>query len=220
MPLASSQSNEALIVDSVGYVYDPKTPWAHQALADVSLTIEPGSRVLIVGENGSGKSTLAWILAGLFRPTFGTATRGGRPLSDQISSLGFLIQHTRLQLLSPTIRDEFKAFGIDEYAAATAIHRMGLAHVSLSKRIDELSVGQQRRVGMATLFARRCPVVILDEPMAGLDQGGRTTICRAVEALPPTTSVITVTHDVDISAPLGRDVIELESGRVNGTHQL
>ncbi len=213
--VSSMPTTGGILLDNVGYVYDDKTPWAHQALENISFTIDPGSRILIVGENGSGKSTLAWILAGLYKPTIGQAIRADKPLVEQTPNLGFLIQHTRLQLLSPTVGQEFSTFGITGSDAQTAMRSMGITNIHLSTRLENLSVGQQRRVGLAVLFARECPVIILDEPLAGLDRQGQTRIAEAVNALPHQTTVVTVTHDFEASAPLATDAIELTGGSVS-----
>ena len=203
-------------LEDVEYTYDAKTPWAHPALHGISLTISGGDRLLVVGENGSGKSTLAWILAGLFTPTAGTALLSGRPLTKQTQHLGLLIQHSRLQLLSPTVGEEFQTYGIAPEAAGFALRQMGLGSDFYRRRLDELSVGQLRRVGLAILFTRRCPVIILDEPLAGLDKEGAAMIAAATEALPTSTTVLTVTHDQKASAPLATEAIELKDGAITG----
>ncbi len=213
-------TGQEIILDGVDYIYDVKTPWAHPALNQISLTIDPGSRLLVVGENGSGKSTLAWILAGLYSPSTGQANLNGMPLTGQTANLGFLIQHTRLQLLSPTVGQEFSTFGISDIDANLAMTSMGLSTIGLGTQLEALSVGQQRRVGLAVLFARTCPVVILDEPLAGLDLHGQRRIVGAVSALPSTTTVITVTHDLEASTPLATDAIELTKGSISKEWEL
>ncbi len=201
-------------LDNVSHVHAAGTPWARPALADISLHFDTGDRVLITGANGSGKSTLAWILAGLTRPTEGSATRDGISLVDEADDIGLLLQHTRLQLLRPTIAAELGAFGCSPERIRWAVEQIGLNFGMLDRSIDSLSVGQQRRVGLAVLLARGLPLMVLDEPMAGLDPVARRQLLEGIDRLPLQTTIITVTHDLSDSLPLGRRVIHLDAGRV------
>lgn len=201
-------------LDGVSHTHSAGTPWARQALSDLSLRFGTGDRVLITGANGSGKSTLAWILAGLIAPTEGTATRNGLSLVDEADDIGLLLQHTRLQLLRPTVAAELGAFGCSPERIRWAVEQIGFPLSMLDRPIDSLSVGQQRRVGLAVLLARGLPLMVLDEPMAGLDPDARDQLIAAIDRLPLRTTIVTVTHDLVDSAPLGTRVIHLEQGRV------
>ncbi len=204
-------SHELRLV-GVGLEHGRGTPWAHRALTGIDLAIAPGERVLVVGTNGSGKSTLAWILGGLLRPTEGMATMGSVAIADRKAEIGLLVQHARLQLLRPTVNEEMKAFCDDGGARLEALARMGFSVSDVWRRIDDLSIGQQRRIALAAQLARRSPVLVLDEPMAGLDRRARAALVEAVAALPASTTVVTVTHDLADSAPLGDQVVELRDG--------
>lgn len=201
-------------LDGVHHTHGEGGPWAQPALHGIDLTLDDGDRLLVVGTNGSGKSTLAWILAGMIGPSHGSATIDGEPLVDRRREIGLVIQQTRLQLLRPTVGEELSAFTSDLLAQLDALDRMGLAARDLGRRIDELSIGQQRRVGLAAQLARRAPLLILDEPMAGLDRPARSALAAAVDHLPPSTIVVTVTHDLEDSRPLGDRMIELDDGRI------
>ena len=201
-------------LDGVGHVHSAGTPWARSALSDIDLRFVTGDRVLITGVNGSGKSTLAWILAGLISPTEGTATRNGISLVDEADDIGLLLQHTRLQLLRPTVAAEIGAFGCSPERIRWAIELIGFPHEILHRPIDSLSVGQQRRVGLAVLLARGLPFMVLDEPMAGLDPRARDQLIEGIGRLPLQTTIVTVTHDLAESAPLGTRVVHLDAGRV------
>jgi len=203
-----------VVLDGVSHVHSAGTPWARPALADVSLTFETGDRVLVTGVNGSGKSTLAWILAGLLAPTEGVATRDGIPLVDEADDIGILLQHTRLQLLRPTVAAELGAFGCSPERIRWAVEQIGFELSLLDRPIDSLSVGQQRRVGLAVLLARGLPFMVLDEPMAGLDPAAREQLVAGIDRLPLRTTIVTVTHDLVDSAPLGKRVVHLEAGAV------
>ena len=201
-------------LSGVGHVHGAGSPWARRALYPLDLTIAPGERLLVVGANGSGKSTLAWILAGLIEPSEGSTTLDGDSLADQRDEIGLVVQQARLQLLRPTIGEELAAFDSNRGHQLAALLDMGFQIGDLPRRIDALSVGQQRRVALAAQIARRCRLLVLDEPMAGLDRGGRRALIEAVRGLPRSATVVTVTHDLAESAPLGDRVIELEQGRL------
>jgi energy-coupling factor transport system ATP-binding protein len=203
-----------VVLDGVSHVHGAGTPWARPALSGIDLRFVTGDRVLITGVNGSGKSTLAWILAGLTAPTEGTATRNGIPLVDEADDIGLLLQHTRLQLLKPTVAAEIGAFGCSPERIRWAIEQIGFPLSILHRPIDSLSVGQQRRIGLAVLLARGLPFMVLDEPMAGLDPEAREQLVSGIERLPLQTTIVTVTHDLDESAPLGTRAIHLDGGRI------
>lgn len=206
--------NEPIQLRGVTHIHAANSPWARPALHDIDLRIGGGDRVLVAGTNGSGKSTLAWILAGLTVPTHGTARRGDRPLTDDADLIGLLVQHTRLQLLRPTVAAEIGSFGMSPERILWALDTMGFGPEMLNRPIDELSVGQQRRFGLAVLVGRGCEVLVLDEPMSGLDVESRARLVDAIDRLPLSTTVITVTHDLDDSRALGHLVIRLENGRI------
>ncbi len=195
-----------LILDSVGYDHAANTPWQKVALRDISLTLDPGERVLIVGGNGSGKSTLTSLMAGLLVPTIGTCTFDGIPINEQAKLVTLVIQHTRLQLMRPTVREELQDLAGDGQPIGAAAQKLGIRSL-LGRRIDELSGGQQRRVGLAGALLRSTPLVLLDEPMAGLDHASRDLLVAALNTLPPESIVVAVTHDLEASEPI------LEQGR-------
>lgn len=204
----------AIDLIGVAHTYQACTPWARSALHDLDLEIPPGDRVLIVGTNGSGKSTLAWLLAGLLAPSTGQALIGTRPLTDHTDKIGFVVQHTRLQLLRPTIGSELDSFTTNRGHQTAALDALGFSATDRARRIDDLSIGQQRRVGLAVQLARRTPVLVLDEPMAGLDRPSRSALAAATRALGSDVTVITVTHDLDDSKPLGHRLLHLVDGRL------
>ncbi len=208
--------DEVVRLEGVSHIHAAGSPWARPALQNIDLEIRPGERVLITGPNGCGKSTLAWILAGLTTPTEGSAVRSGEALVEQAGDIGLLVQHTRLQLLRANVAAEIGSFNMSPERIRWAIGVMGFPLSVLSQPIDALSVGQQRRVGLALLIGRACTLTVLDEPMAGLDAPSRAALVEAVEQLPRQTTVITVTHDLDDSLPLGRRVITLDEGRIVG----
>jgi energy-coupling factor transport system ATP-binding protein len=202
----------------VSHVYGVGTPWAQTALSDVDLTITPGEGVLIVGGNGSGKSTLAWILAGVLRPWRGECLIGGVPTRKRIGTVGLAFQHARLQLQRATVIADVQAAGApDERAAEAALAAVGLNAADIGEvRVDTLSGGQQRRVALAGILARRPSVLVLDEPLAGLDFRSRDSLIDVLAALrhDQGLTVVVISHDLEGVERVCDRVVRLEGGRV------
>ncbi|HEX3542039.1 MAG TPA: ATP-binding cassette domain-containing protein [Acidimicrobiales bacterium] len=207
-----------LELTGLGHVYTPGTPWAHRALADVNLRVESGEAIMVVGHNGSGKSTLAWILAGLLVPTEGQATLDGQALDRRLGQVALSFQHARLQLLRSAVRADVRAAsGVDNAAADAALALVGLDPAELGGRsVDQLSGGQQRRVALAGMLARRPRVVILDEPFAGLDGAARRGLVTVLTQLRSQVglTLILVSHDTDGAEGLVDRTVTLAGGRL------
>jgi energy-coupling factor transport system ATP-binding protein len=202
----------------VAHTYGAGTPWAQPALDDIDLVVEPGEGVLIVGGNGSGKSTLAWIMAGVLRPSRGEVLLGGQPVITQVGSVGLAFQHARLQLQRATVLRDLRAAGAaDDEDAAGALRSVGLDPDELGeRRIDELSGGQQRRVALAGILARRPKVLVLDEPMAGLDGPSQAGLVRFLADLRRRQglTVIVISHDLEGMDLVCDRVVHLAHGRI------
>ncbi len=187
--------------DRITHRYNAGTPWAKTALRDVSFTVHAGDGVLVHGGNGSGKSTLAWIMAGLVTPTVGECRVAGRPASSQHGEVAVAFQAARLQLLRPRVDLEVASaagFSPDDRArVAEALRTVGLDASLARRRIDQLSGGQMRRVVLAGLLARRPRVLILDEPLAGVDAPNQRKLVRLLEDLRRDTglTVVVISHD-------------------------
>ncbi len=202
----------------VGHVYAEGTPWAHRALRGIDLDIEEGESLLVSGDNGSGKSTLAWILAGLLVPTEGTARLEDEDLHSRVGSVGMTFQHVRLQLFRRTVASDV-AFGtdLDESGVAEALEEVGLdSGEMMDRRIDGLSGGEQRRVALAGMLARRPRLVVLDEPLAGLDYAARDALVDLLEKLRADHGVATVVvaHDLEVGRRLARRHVVLSEGSI------
>ena len=202
----------------VGHVYAQGTPWATRALADVDLDLHAGEGLLVLGHNGSGKSTLAWVLAGLLRPTEGAALLEGEPLHERVGHVALSFQHARLQLLRPTVgNDVAAASGADQATVDSTLDLVGLdPAVFATRRVDELSGGETRRVALAGMLARRPRVLVLDEPFAGLDTAGRASLASLLVRLRELDgiTVVIVSHDPELTPHLVDQVLTLERGRV------
>ena len=205
-----------LELEGVGHVYSAGTPWAHRALRDVGVRLPDGARVIVVGPNGSGKSTLAWILAGLLVPSEGRVTLDDGPLSITDGHTAMAFQHARLQLLRPSVVEDVR-FGldIDDDAVDRALADVGLDPSGFrTRRIDELSGGEQRRVALAGVLARKPRVLVLDEPLAGLDAPSREALVQVLGHLPEDLTSVVVTHDTEDAERIAERALVLSNGAV------
>nr|WP_083064420.1 ATP-binding cassette domain-containing protein [Mycobacterium arosiense] len=185
----------------VGHEYASGTPWAQTALRDVSFAVHEGDGLLIHGGNGSGKSTLAWIMAGLTVPATGACLLDGRPTADQVGAVALQFQAARLQLMRSRVDLEVaSAAGFsptDQARVIAALAAVGLDAGLAKRRIDQLSGGQMRRVVLAGLLARSPRVLILDEPLAGLDAASQRGLVGLLAQRRRDTglTVVVISHD-------------------------
>lgn len=207
-----------LWADRVAHTYDLGTPWEKPVLRDVSLILDPGQAMLITGDNGSGKTTLSRVLTGLLVPTWGRVTLGGRPMQRCVGDVALSMQFARLQLQRPSVRsDILAAAGHGPRIGSGSTHRkgtisreegdrivaeamelVGLDPALASRGIDDLSGGQMRRVALAGLFASHPSVLILDEPMAGLDAASRDLLISVLdERRRAGLSILVISHDLE-----------------------
>ena len=207
-PAQSTTPAPVIQVRGAGHRYHDGTPWEVTALRSVDLDVYPGEGLLITGGNGSGKSTLAWILAGLLRPTEGSVTIDGVPAYESVGAVALSFQHARLQLQRPTVAHDILAAAGPrgpaepdqaEVFVRAALHRVGLPAELADRGIDALSGGQMRRVAIAGLLASRPRLLILDEPLAGLDRASRRGLLellgrmRRDEGL----TLVVISHDLE-----------------------
>ncbi|MEJ2889369.1 DUF2232 domain-containing protein [Actinomycetospora aeridis] len=207
----------------VDVVHDAGTPWRRPVLRDVDLRIPPGHTVLVTGPNGAGKTSLAWLLAGLTRPARGTATLDGAPLRNGRDGALLAVQHARPALLRPTVGEEVEdAAGVGPRTADTTLAALGLdPAVYRDRPVDELSGGEQRRVLLAGLLGAGPRVLVLDEPLAGLDTDAATAVRDALRAARAAgTTLVIVTHDTAPVADLADAVLHVEDGVVHGPPSL
>jgi putative ABC transport system ATP-binding protein len=193
------------------------------ALRGVSLTIEPGDFVAIVGPSGSGKSTLMHLLGGLDRPTTGRLLLGGRDVSTLSAAdlaglrnrvIGFVFQSFHL-LARTSARDNvglpliYRGTRRAERRrlAAEALARVGLAH-RMEHRPNQLSGGEQQRVAIARALVTEPSVLLADEPTGNLDSASGESVLRLLEELNAERGVAlaVVTHDPAVAARARRQV--------------
>jgi energy-coupling factor transporter ATP-binding protein EcfA2 len=202
----------------VSHEYGSGTPWATTALHDIYFVVNEGDGVLIHGLNGSGKSTLAWIMAGLAVPTSGSCLLDGLPVSDQVGAVAISFQAARLQLMRSRVDLEVaSAAGFsarDRNRVVKALGTVGLDAALATRRIDQLSGGQMRRVALAGLLARSPRALILDEPLAGLDAASGRGLLKLLEDLRRNAglTVVVISHDFSGLEDLCPRILHLEDG--------
>jgi len=207
-----------LLLSGVSHTWAEATPWANTALTDVDVCIPAGSGVAVSGGNGSGKSTLAWIMAGLLPPTLGECLLDGHPVTEQVGAVGLAFQHARLQVQRPTVGADVRAAGgVGRPEADEALRLVGLEPAEMQDRHpDELSGGQLRRVALAGLLARKSRVLILDEPLAGLDGPGGSALLALLRDLrrEARLTLVVISHDLEGMEMACDRMVRLEAGRV------
>ena len=219
-----------LIADHVSYIYSPGTAYEKKALDDVSLTINKGEFIGIIGHTGSGKSTLIQHFNGLEKATSGTIYFDGQDIYDKDfnmkslrSRVGLVFQYPEHQLFETTVLEDVK-FGpknlglskVDvDLRAFEAIKQVGLSEKCYDDSPFELSGGQKRRVAIAGVLAMKPEILILDEPTAGLDPRGRDEILDQIAKLHKDgLTVILVSHSMEDVAKYADRIIAMNSGKV------
>ena len=219
-----------LIADHISYIYSPGTAYEKKALDDVSLTINKGEFIGIIGHTGSGKSTLIQHFNGLEKATSGTIYFDGQDIYDKDfnmkslrSRVGLVFQYPEHQLFETTVLEDVK-FGPKnlglgkvevDLRAFEAIKQVGLSEKCYDDSPFELSGGQKRRVAIAGVLAMKPEILILDEPTAGLDPRGRDEILDQIAKLHKDgLTVILVSHSMEDVAKYADRIIAMNSGKV------
>ncbi len=202
-------------------------PAGVEALRGISLTIDPGEQVAIIGQNGSGKTTLVKHFNGLLQPTSGSVTIGDWDtakvsVAKLAARVGYVFQNPDEQLFCRTVGEEVefgpRNLGFD--AEKTEGHvQDALELVELGDKRDtnpyDLSATWRKMVALASIVAMDTPVVILDEPTTGQDAGNVMRIAHVVGELRRRgKTVITITHDIDFCAENFERVIALAKGKI------
>ena len=209
------------VIELVGVSYS--YPDGRRALEDVNLVIHEQEKVALVGPNGAGKSTLLLHLNGILTGQ-GVVRILGHELSDGNLSLvrsqvGLVFQHPDDQLFSPTVFEDV-AFGplhmnLDEEEVGRRVRR-ALAEVGMDgyerRMSHHLSLGEKKRIAMATVLAMRPAILALDEPSGELDPRARRGLIRLLGSLPQT--MIVATHDIRLVDELLPRTVILDEGRV------
>jgi cobalt/nickel transport system ATP-binding protein len=206
-------------IDSLCFRYPDET----LALDGVSLRIAEGERVALLGANGAGKSTLMLHLNGLLRGE-GRITIRGREVSErnlrQIrQEVGLVFQSPDDQLFMPTVFDEVAFAAInagyeqDEVRerVAAALSTVGMSGYEQKHPIN-LSVGQKKRVAIASVLVTDNHLLVLDEPTAGLDPAGQRALLALLQGLAST--MVVATHDLALAEALCERAVVMQAGRI------
>ena len=216
-------------VKHLTHIYAPGTPFESRAVDDVSFTVNDGDFVGLIGHTGSGKSTLIQHLNALLKPAGGQVLvdgedihQPGRSLSARLK-VGLVFQYPEYQLFEETVRKDVgfgpRNLGLSDAEVdarvSEALRRVGLSEGDWEKSPFELSGGQKRRAAIAGVLAMRPEFLVLDEPAAGLDPAGRSSMRALVNSLHADgTTMIMVSHSMDDVATLCNRILVMNGGRL------
>lgn len=211
--------HHSIEVENLSYTYPDGTV----ALREVSLHIEPSEKVALVGPNGAGKSTLILHLNGILSGDGDVQVCGYEVTKEHLgkvrSCVGLVFQSPDDQLFSPTVFDDV-AFGplyqglpasevqLRVNEALEAVHMAGYRH----RVSHHLSMGEKKRIAIATVLSMRPEVLVLDEPTGGLDPRSRRSLINLLKELPLT--MLASTHDMRLVKEVFPRMIILDEGRV------
>ena len=215
----------------VSYRYSPGTVYEMRALEHIDLSIPDGQFIGIIGHTGSGKSTLIQLLNGLLKPSEGQVLYNGEDIWGEGFSrkklrgqVGLVFQYSEHQLFEMDVLKDVcfgpKNQGLGQ-AEAEEQARKALEHVGMPKELFgkspfELSGGQKKRAAIAGVLAMNPRILILDEPAAGLDPGGRDEILSQIAILHRTRkmAIVLVSHSMEDVARYVERIVVLNEGRV------
>ena len=209
----------AIEIANLSYSY----PDGQQALRDINLTIGIGESVALIGANGAGKSTLLLHLNGIIKSNE-TIKILGLPLNDKNlkqarSKVGLVFQNPDDQLFSPTVFDDV-AFGPINMGfhpnevrqrVSQALHDVNMAGYE-QRSPQHLSVGEKKRIAIATILSMSPEILVLDEPTANLDPRAKWELIELIKGLPMTK--IVASHDLEMVTALCERTIILDSGSI------
>ena len=217
--------------ENLCHVYGAGTPFEKTALDNVSLSVEKGDYVGIIGHTGSGKSTLISHFNAILKPTSGKIFVDGEDLwqddkAHRIKTrfkVGLVFQYPEYQLFEETVYKDIafgpKNMGLDEEQidrrVRDALAFVGMPEEYLDKSPFELSGGQKRRIAIAGVMALSPKVLILDEPAAGLDPRGRDEILSRIQDYHKQTgcTVLLVSHSMEDIAKNCKDIIVMNRSK-------
>lgn len=222
-----------LVCENLKYLYSVGTPFETAAIDDVSIDVNEGDLIGIIGHTGSGKSTLIQHLNGLLEPHAGKVFLDGKDIwskenKKQIRQVRFAVglcfQYPEYQIFEENVYKEIafgpKQMGLDSEEIDRRIKRsmdfVGLDFSIAEKSPFDLSGGQKRRVAIASIIAMEPKVLILDEPCAGLDPKGRDVILGLIKDYQNRmgNTVILVSHSMEDVAKLCSWVFVMNNGRL------
>ncbi len=219
----------AIVIENLRHTYAVGSTYRHDALVDVSLRINDGESVGIIGHTGSGKTTLVRHINGLLMATSGSVSVDGIEINknnvkDIRKKVGLVFQYPEHQLFEETVfmdigyglfKQGYERKFVEEKIIET-IDIIGLDKSLLEKSPFRLSGGEKRKVAIAGVLAMKPKVLILDEPAAGLDPKGRDEIFEAVVKYKKenNATIILVSHSMEDLARYVDRIVVLNKGRI------
>ncbi len=220
-----------LKTEELTYTYSIGTPFEKTAVDNVSLEIEEGEIVGVMGHTGSGKSTLIQHFNGLLKPTSGKVFLDGRDIWADKSKIrevrfqaGLVFQYPEYQIFEETVYKDIafgpKNMGLSDEEIKRRVyetaHDIGLNEELLERSPFELSGGQKRRVAIAGVMAMEPKLLILDEPTAGLDPAGRDKILNHIKHYHRRTknTILIVSHSMEDIAKFADKILVMSNARL------
>lgn len=222
---------ECITLEQVSHIYMPDSPFEKKSLEDISFSVESGEFLGIIGHTGSGKSTLIQMFNGLLRPTQGKVFINGKDIHESKESrkmarrsVGMVFQYPEYQLFEETVYRDI-AFGPENLGLSPdevkqnvleAAELVELPPKLLEKSPFDLSGGQKRRAAIAGVLAMKPDILVLDEPVAGLDPKARNRVLEQIRRLHQSSeiTVIMVSHSMEDVAKYANRILVMNEGRV------
>lgn len=220
-----------LEVKNLTHTYDGNTPYMHDAVKNVSFSIEKGEIIGIIGHTGSGKSTLVQHLNGLLKPSDGEILLDNKNIWDNPknirairSRVGLVFQYPEYQLFEDTVYKDIafgpKNMGLTEQEISIRIKEIcelvGIKDEYLEKSPFDLSGGEKRRVAIAGVMAMQPEIIIFDEPVAGLDPMGRASVVKMIDDYSKkyNATVLIISHNMEDMALIADKLLVMNKGEL------
>lgn len=220
-----------ITADHLTYIYGGNKNLITTAVDDISVTIDDGQFIGLIGHTGSGKTTFLQLLSGLIKPESGTVLIDGEDIFARKFDLhsirgkvGIVFQYPEHQLFEETVFKDVcygpKNMGLEkeeiDRRAKEALSLVGISEDVYTQSPFELSGGQKRRVAIAGVLSMNPKIMILDEPTAGLDPAGRKEILGLVEKLcrEQKMTIILVSHSMDDVAEYADRILVINDGKL------
>ena len=220
-----------LEVKNLTHTYDGNTPYMHDAVKNVSFSIEKGEIIGIIGHTGSGKSTLVQHLNGLLKPSDGEILLDNKNIWENPknirairSRVGLVFQYPEYQLFEDTVYKYIafgpKNMGLTEQEISIRIKEIcelvGIKDEYLEKSPFDLSGGEKRRVAIAGVMAMQPEIIIFDEPVAGLDPMGRASVVKMIDDYSKkyNATVLIISHNMEDMALIADKLLVMNKGEL------
>ncbi|MBR2885350.1 MAG: energy-coupling factor transporter ATPase [Clostridia bacterium] len=220
-----------LEVKNLTHTYDGNTPYMHDAVKNVSFSIEKGEIIGIIGHTGSGKSTLVQHLNGLLKPSDGEILLDNKNIWENPknirairSRVGLVFQYPEYQLFEDTVYKDIafgpKNMGLTEQEISIRIKEIcelvGIKDEYLEKSPFDLSGGEKRRVAIAGVMAMQPEIIIFDEPVAGLDPMGRASVVKMIDDYSKkyNATVLIISHNMEDMALIADKLLVMNKGEL------